>query len=349
MALFRDEDPMDPPEKRARASEAGPTTPSVGGRDAEKCDQFFTKPEIAERCVRALENTLGQRTRDIDTVLEPSSGAGAFVAALRRRAWASRDLQYYDLDEEDPEHRADFFTLQVDTRNYERGYRVSILVVGNPPFGRGANLAIGFFNHAATFADVIAFIVPKTFRKDSVLAKLSGEFWLVADWSLPPNSFTLRGAPHNVITCFQIWRRRGYDLGPGHQATHLLRPPISLPPKTPDFEFSTTNKDFDIVLGSKGIGTAGRFYEGNPGTGNYFYIKFTPHKIGALPRAQAEQLLRSLPLREAPERVWVASMPSLAQVDVLRYYHRTRQHFLEHGSLPDPAAILTREPDLLPL
>jgi hypothetical protein len=84
------------------------------------------------------------------------------------------------------------------------------LVIGNPPFGRQASLAIKFFNHAAAHPCVqcIAFIVPRSFRKDSIQDRLSLDFRLEKEVEIPENSFaTPEGRPKRVKCVIQVWRR----------------------------------------------------------------------------------------------------------------------------------------------
>jgi hypothetical protein len=79
------------------------------------------------------------------------------------------------------------------------------LVIGNPPFGQQNSLAVRFINHAATFADTIAFIVPLSFKKDSVKNMLNPNLHLRSEVVLPKNSFTLEGEDMDVPCVFQIW------------------------------------------------------------------------------------------------------------------------------------------------
>jgi hypothetical protein len=81
-----------------------------------------------------------------------------------------------------------------------------ILVIGNPPFGKCSSLAVKFFNHSANWAQTIAFIIPRTFRKVSIQNRLNQSFHLEYDVDIPnkPCSFT---PTMNVKCCFQIWRK----------------------------------------------------------------------------------------------------------------------------------------------
>jgi len=78
------------------------------------------------------------------------------------------------------------------------------IVVGNPPFGRISSLAVKFFNKSAEFADCIAFIIPRTFKRVSIQNKLSLNFELIYNEDLPitPCCFTPK---MTAKCCFQIW------------------------------------------------------------------------------------------------------------------------------------------------
>ena len=82
-----------------------------------------------------------------------------------------------------------------------------IFTIGNPPFGKRADLAIRFFNHASVFSDYIAFIVPLQFEKWSVQKNLNKAFSLIYSQNLEPNSFVFNGKDYALRSCFQIWTR----------------------------------------------------------------------------------------------------------------------------------------------
>ena len=131
-----------------------------------------------------------------DLILEPSAGNGSFLLNLPIKKIIGIDIL--------PEHESiiekDFFTYMPpeDCKN--------VLVIGNPPFGKVSSLAISFFNHASKWANVIAFIVPRTFRRTSVQNRLNLNFNLIYDEELPtkPCCFKPKMA---VKCCFQIWKK----------------------------------------------------------------------------------------------------------------------------------------------
>lgn len=158
-------------------------------------DKFYTKPSIAAQCLARLDLAA------FDRIIEPSAGGGAFSDHL----FAAGDLNVLAFDlapENDAVTRQDWF-------EYRQEAEGSTLVVGNPPFGQQCNLAVRFINHAfeAVGADAVAFVLPRSFRKDSVKNRVFRHAELVDEVLLAPNSFTLEGADYNLPAVFQVWRR----------------------------------------------------------------------------------------------------------------------------------------------
>ena len=153
-------------------------------------DEYFTKVEVARKCISELISLVG----DDFLFIEPSAGAGSFITELTPR------IIGYDINPNvDGVIRGNWFDVNVPS---------GCIVIGNPPFGFAASLAIKFFNHAATGARYIGFIVPRTFRKVSVQGKLDLNFWLIHDVDIERNSFLVDGVEYDVPCCFQIWERR---------------------------------------------------------------------------------------------------------------------------------------------
>lgn len=115
-----------------------------------------------------------------------------------------------------------------------------IAVVGNPPF----RLAVPIFNHAARQADVIAMILPLTFRRDSVLRQLDDNFHLLAETDVPEWAFLRAGKPYNVPATLQIWERRSVKrVKPVKHASH---PHFTIDPVKPTEHSSHP----DLTIGS---------------------------------------------------------------------------------------------------
>lgn len=164
-----------------------------------KLDQFYTKDVIAKECVKFFENNVC-KIDIFSCVVEPSAGSGNILNYLPKNTIAL-DLA--------PNSKN---IIKKDYLKYKPITSDNILVFGNPPFGKNASLAIKFFNHSAKFANYIAFILPRTFRKFSIINRLDSNFHLVKEWILPINSFeTPDGNEYSVPTVFQIWQKKSSD------------------------------------------------------------------------------------------------------------------------------------------
>lgn len=134
----------------------------------------------------------------MDLWLEPSAGAGVFLNRL-----PSPNLGL-DISPDGDN------IIQQDYLTYCPPPHTKIGVVGNPPFGKNSSLAIKFFNHSASFASLIAFILPKTFRKESIINKLNLMWVREIELELPKNSFHLfddlgRIKEYDVPCVWQVW------------------------------------------------------------------------------------------------------------------------------------------------
>lgn len=163
---------------------------------ARALDQFYTSRPVAAACFKILESA--EVLQDTDVFLEPSAGDGAFFELMpaERRVGVDLEPKYPNVAQQN------FLTQFIPDPGVRRW-----VVVGNPPFGKNASLAVQFFNRAAEFADVIAFVVPLTFRKQSLQRRLHGNFELIADEPLKSEAFVFEGKPYAVPCSFQIWKR----------------------------------------------------------------------------------------------------------------------------------------------
>lgn len=157
---------------------------------------YFTSAEDAAFAVSVLREHGWLERRS--SVLEPSAGAGALSSALEDSGVAVKiaDLVDYGIGATIQDY------LVSDFGKFD-------LVFTNPPFGKMATLAVSFFNKATTNSDRIAFIVPQSFRKISIIDRLDTSYWPVADEDLPSQLYDLPdGTVRKVRTCLQLWERR---------------------------------------------------------------------------------------------------------------------------------------------
>jgi len=157
-------------------------------------DAYFTPPESSEWC-RSLLKDYGW-VSEITTTLEPCVGSGSLVEGLPGKVIGCDliDHGYSNVIVGDyllsPERTVD-------------------LVFTNPPFGRAGSLALKILNKAARDSDRLAFILPSSFRKISILDRIDPYFHPVFDADLPNQNYHLPdGSVRWVNTCFQMWERR---------------------------------------------------------------------------------------------------------------------------------------------
>lgn len=155
-------------------------------------DQFYTNNDIALKCYDLLQDILIKYNINPTIWLEPSAGSGAFFSIVSGRKLG------IDIDPKiENVVKADFLEYPL----HDEGY----ITIGNPPFGKNSSLAIKFFNKCAEVSKVVAFIVPKTFKKDSVQKKLHKNMHLAFEWDVPSNSFNIKKEVVDVPCVFQIW------------------------------------------------------------------------------------------------------------------------------------------------
>jgi predicted RNA methylase len=166
-------------------------------------DKFYTKKEVAFTCIDAVHNLHDLTSFDI--VLEPAAGNGAFSLPLK--AMLGERLIAFDIA---PEHESivqqDFFTMPLES--LEKWGSQRTLVISNVPFGRQGALARRFVKHSCSFASVIAFILPRSFKKQSLQKALPLKWHLVHETDLPEDAFEVNGGKHSVPCVFQIWEKR---------------------------------------------------------------------------------------------------------------------------------------------
>lgn len=150
-----------------------------------KLDKFYTKLTISKYCVEKINTEF----KNYDIILEPSAGNGSFLNFLPEEKRLGIDIE----PENDEIKKINFFEFKPDKNK-------KYLVIGNPPFSK----AVEFFNFAAEFSDCICFILPRIFKRTSILNRLNLNFHLVFSEDLPKNCFI----PNmNAKCCFQIYKK----------------------------------------------------------------------------------------------------------------------------------------------
>ncbi len=173
-----------------------------GNRRVTGKEQFYTPKELAQNLSSKVAQVIGGLTNR--TVIEPAGGTGSFVRAAKELG-AKKVLSFDIEPKADGVILADFLTSEI------KGVTDAV-TISNPPFGRNNSLSIPFFNKAAKNSEYIAFIVPRSWRKWSVINRLDRNFHLIHDEDLAIDYVDETGEmlwqKARLNTCFQIWQRR---------------------------------------------------------------------------------------------------------------------------------------------
>lgn len=219
-------------------------------------DKYYTKKSVVDQCLTHIKNNVKINIGDL--IVEPSAGNGSFIDGIKSM---TDNYKFYDLD---PQHedieQQDYLELDLNKLD-EDGQ--SLHVIGNPPFGRQSSLAIKFIKKSCEFSDSISFILPKSFKKNSLKQYFPLNFHLKFEWDIPPNSFEVNDKDYDVSCVFQIWERH-----------HWLR---EVPKKVEPigFEFISRDHNPDISIGRIGA-SAGKIDANymNKSVQSHYFIKF---------------------------------------------------------------------------
>ena len=162
-------------------------------------DQFFTPNDTAISCINKLKSTLIGYDENPDdyTYIEPSAGSGNFLLNLPPTRRIGMDIQ--------PMHNE---IIEYNFLNYNPPVN-KYIVIGNPPFGLRGQLALKFINHASTFADYVAFILPPLFDSDGKgnPGKRITDLNLIYSDNIPCNFTDPSGNMIKVQCIFQIYSK----------------------------------------------------------------------------------------------------------------------------------------------
>ena len=149
-----------------------------------KLDKFYTQDKVAKYCVSIVERLYG-----LDyLMIEPSAGDGVFLKYLN-------NYIAYDIDpKNDNIIKLDYLKENLNLLNKEKN-----IVIGNPPFGKKAKLAIDFINKSFNYSNIVAFILPIQFLKYSAQKNINKNAKLIFSELLGPNSFRVNDKEYSVF------------------------------------------------------------------------------------------------------------------------------------------------------
>lgn len=227
-------------------------------------DKFYTKNDVAKKCIDIIIEKYSKTNEYL--WIEPSAGDGSFL----RNIPTSYEKIGVDLEPGSPDIIAADF-LKWDCVNYVNENR-KIIIFGNPPFGRQASLAKAFIKKSCVIADMIAFILPKSFLKPSMSNAFDIKFHCEYSIELAKDSFLINGVAHDVPCVFQIWVKNQENRN------------IELRVEESGFKYRKPNELYDLAIRRVG-GLAGKAYrrgikEFNAQT--HYFIKLDDVENGAI-------------------------------------------------------------------
>jgi hypothetical protein len=208
-------------------------------------DQFYTKPEVARKCLETLD------LQEYDTIIEPSAGEGGFFHMAEHENKIGYDLE----PKSDDIEQADFLTKDLSFLEDKKA-----LFFGNPPFGRNSSLALKFVKKCCEYGDTVAFILPKGFKKRSMIDKIPLNFEIVMIKDLEDDLFTFEGKDFMVPCVWVVIKK-----------TDVLREKeVKLRPT----KFTFTNKEnANLAIRRVGINAGNVFTNVNVSEPSHYFLR----------------------------------------------------------------------------
>ena len=176
-------------------------TKQTKGLNRNTIDKYYTKDIVVELCLNLVKKYIQINSHDL--IIEPSAGNGSFITGIKS---IISNFKFYDIEPDNDEIIKQDYLLYDYSIIKETFSKIHI--IGNPPFGRQSSLAIKFIKKSCEFCDSISFILPKSFKKDSLKKTFPLNFHLIFEIDLPDKSFLVNGVEHNVESVFQIWEKK---------------------------------------------------------------------------------------------------------------------------------------------
>jgi predicted RNA methylase len=238
--------------------------PKLGNKRITGKEQYYTPTDLAEKLiaeVMVMVPDLAKRQ-----IMEPAGGTGSFLKAAAKAG--ATDFLSFDIE---PKHanvtKANFLDATLTGEN--------AVTISNPPFGRNNSLSIPFFNKAANHSEFICFIVPRSWRKWSVINRLDRRFHLVADHDIQIDYEDDAGeklsVKNGLATCFQIWQRK-----------NTLRPLYSVSDRGIIEKTDSQNADVALTIFGFSCGKVMTEFERKPNSTKMFLKLHHPQALKAL-------------------------------------------------------------------
>jgi predicted RNA methylase len=232
----------------------------IKGLHRNTIDKYYTKNTVVESCLNCMRTYI--HIGENDLIIEPSAGNGSFISGIKS---LSSNVMFYDVEPENSEIiKQDYLVWDHTSIKYNFE---NIHVVGNPPFGRQSCLAIKFIKKSCEFCNSLSFILPKSFKKESLKKTFPLNFHLLFEMDLPDKSFLVDGIEHTVPCVFQIWEKKSYhrEIAAKIEPNHFVFVNKTDDPHISFRRVGVNAGNIDINIGEKSIQS-------------HYFIKFTNNK-----------------------------------------------------------------------
>lgn len=171
-------------------------------------DKFYSSQEAVAQLLKHID------LNNFDVIIEPSAGAGSFLKQLPLQKTFAYDLvpesdniikKNWLAPFDEKGNRDDSLYIK-DKENFFDSQNKKILVVGNPPFGKNNKLAKEFIKES-TFADTVAFILPKSFLKTSLINSLPKNYEIIENEVVVNDMFEFEDEKIKVPTTILILKK----------------------------------------------------------------------------------------------------------------------------------------------
>ena len=177
------------------------------GLQRDVIDKYYTCPSVVEKCMKLLLTNV--KIKENDLVVEPSAGNGSFISSIEslgcHNMFIDIEPQHDLVIKED--YLSDNFDMKIDEK-IKHNKIENIHVIGNPPFGRQSSLAIKFIKKSCCYCDTLAFILPRSFKKESMKKHIPLNFHCLMEEDVMETGFIVNGESYNVPCIFQIWIKK---------------------------------------------------------------------------------------------------------------------------------------------
>ena len=232
----------------------------------------------------------------------PGAGFGTYIYALIEHGVKPENIWAVELSPKYADFGALMFTrlgvnyIETDFLTWDPGVKFDA-IVGNPPYGRNTSLAVKFLNKAIELTDNVHYVLPRSFRKPSILNRVHPNLHLTEDLDVADETFGGK-----IITCLQRWELR-----------EDVRPRIQTRSTHPDFKF-VPREEANLFVGRMGAGPSGKVLTEN------FVHYATTHFFLSVTEEVRDRLILLAPKFYAQARKSVVGVPNLSKNEMIAIY-----------------------------